>query len=51
MFIFVIDKEICARKLMNCNMGHSLGQNDILKFVYYFMILSLTLYIFKHFYS
>jgi hypothetical protein len=29
---------------------HSLYRTDILKFIYYFMILFLIVYIFKHFY-
>jgi hypothetical protein len=29
--------------------NHSLGQKDILKFIYCFMILFLTVYIFKYF--
>jgi hypothetical protein len=33
---------------MGCN--YSLDRKDILKFVYYFMILFLTVYIFKHFF-
>jgi hypothetical protein len=34
-----------------CIMGydHSLDQKDIFKFIYYFMILFLTVYIFKYF--
>jgi hypothetical protein len=32
---------------MGCD--HSLSRKDILKFVYYFMILFLTVYIFKYF--
>jgi hypothetical protein len=28
---------------------HSLGQKDIIKIIYYFMILFLTVYIFKYF--
>jgi hypothetical protein len=52
MFIFVTDQELWARELMDCIMGcdHSLGQKDILKFVYCFMILFLTVYIFTHFF-
>jgi hypothetical protein len=33
---------------MSCN--HSLGQKDILKFIYCFTILFLMVYIFKYFY-
>jgi hypothetical protein len=52
MFIFVTDQELCARELMDRIMcyDHSLGQKDILKFIYYFIIIFLTVYIFKHFY-
>jgi hypothetical protein len=52
MFIFVTDQELWARELMDCIMGcdHSLGQKDILKFVYCFMILFLIVYIFTHFF-
>jgi hypothetical protein len=41
MFIFVTDQELWIRELMGCIMGYdySLGQKDILKFLYYFMIL------------
>jgi hypothetical protein len=49
MLIFVIDQELWVHKLMCRIMGydHSLGQKDILKFIYYFMILFLIyLYIF-----
>jgi hypothetical protein len=30
---------------------HSLGRKDILKFIYYFMILFLIVYIFKHYFT
>jgi hypothetical protein len=51
MFKFIIDQELCARKLMDRIMycGHFLDQKDILKFIYCFMIIFLTLYIFKYF--
>jgi hypothetical protein len=51
MFIFAIDQELWARKLMDHIMecGHSLSQNDMLKFVYYFMLLFFIIYICKHF--
>jgi hypothetical protein len=51
MLIFATDQELSARELMSCIMccDHSLGRNDILKFIYCFMILFLTVYIFKHF--
>jgi hypothetical protein len=41
MFIFVTNLELCVCELMARIMGydHSLGQNDIIKFVYYFMII------------
>jgi hypothetical protein len=35
-------------RIMICD--HSLGQKDIIKSIYYFMILFLTVYILKHFY-
>jgi hypothetical protein len=52
MFIFAIDQELWVHELIGCIMSydHSLDQNDILKFVYCFMILFLTAYIFKYFY-
>jgi hypothetical protein len=48
MFIFAIDQELWPRELMCHIMGydHSLGRNDILKFIYYFMIIFLTVYIY-----
>jgi hypothetical protein len=51
MLIFATDQELSARELMSRIMccDHSLGRNDILKFIYCFMILFLTVYIFKHF--
>jgi hypothetical protein len=51
MSIFATDQELWARELMDRIMGcdHSLGRNDILKFIYCFMILFLTIYIFNHF--
>jgi hypothetical protein len=50
MFLFITDQELWARELTNHIMGcgNSLSQNDILKFVYYFMIIFLIIYIFKH---
>jgi hypothetical protein len=33
---------------MGCD--HSLGRKEVLKFVYYFMILFRTMYIFKYFF-
>jgi hypothetical protein len=51
MFIFEIDQELWTRKLMGHIMGcdHFLDRNDILKSVYCFMILFLTVYIFNIF--
>jgi hypothetical protein len=51
MFIFVTNQELRALELMSRIIGcdHSLGHKDILKFIYYFIILFLTVYIFKHF--
>jgi hypothetical protein len=51
MFIFTIDQELYTHELMDRIMGcnHSVGQKDILKFVYCFMILFLIVYIFKYF--
>jgi hypothetical protein len=51
MFIFAIDQELSVHGLLDRIMGcdHSFGQKDILKYVYYFMILFLTVYIFKYF--
>jgi hypothetical protein len=48
MFIFEIDPESLSHELMDCIMAynHSLIRKDILKFIYYFMILFLILYIF-----
>jgi hypothetical protein len=50
-FIFTTDHELWTHELMNHILGydHSLEQKDILKFVYYFMILSLTIYILNNF--
>jgi hypothetical protein len=41
MFIFVTNQELRVRELMGHIMGydHSLRRKDILKFVYYFMII------------
>jgi hypothetical protein len=52
MFIFVTNEELWARELMDRIMGcdHSLGRKDIIKFVYCFMILFLTIYILKYFF-
>jgi hypothetical protein len=43
MYTFVTDQELWVHKLMGRIMcyNHSLGQNDIFKFIYYFMILFL----------
>jgi hypothetical protein len=51
MFIFATDEELWPHKVMDHIMScdHSLSQKDILKFVYCFMIIFLTIYIFKHF--
>jgi hypothetical protein len=51
MSIFATDQELWTCELIDHIMGcnHSLGQKDILKFVYCFMILFLKLYILKHF--
>jgi hypothetical protein len=51
MFIFVTDQELWTHELMDhiMNCDHSLAQKDILKFIYYFMIIFLTVYIFKYF--
>jgi hypothetical protein len=48
---FIIDQELWTVKLMDRIMGydHSLCQKEVLKYVYYFMILFLTVYVFKHF--
>jgi hypothetical protein len=52
MFIFATDQELWVPKLIDyiIHYDHSIGQKDILKFIYYFMILFLTIYIFKYFY-
>jgi hypothetical protein len=52
MFIFATDQELWIRELMSHIMDcdHYLIWKDILKFVYYFMILFFTIYIFKHFF-
>jgi hypothetical protein len=41
MFIFITDQELCVRNLIDRIMGydHSMGRKDVLKFVYYFMII------------
>jgi hypothetical protein len=41
MFIFVTDQELYVRELIGRIMGydHSLGRKNILKFLYYFMII------------
>jgi hypothetical protein len=38
MFIFTIDQDLCARELMSriVSCDHSLGRNDILKFILLF---------------
>jgi hypothetical protein len=50
-FIFTRNQELCVHKLMyhimDCD--HSLSQNDILKFIYYFMSIFLKIYIYKYF--
>jgi hypothetical protein len=53
MFIFATNQELWSHELMDCIVGcnHSLCRKDILKFIYCFMILFLTVYIFKHFLS
>jgi hypothetical protein len=52
MFIFAAYQELWAHEVMNRIMGcdHSLDRKDIPKFVYYFMIIFLIVYIFKHFF-
>jgi hypothetical protein len=52
MFIFVTDQELWSYELVDYIMGcdYSPGRKDIFKFIYYFMILFFTVYIFKHFY-
>jgi hypothetical protein len=51
MFIFATDQELWTRELidhiMDCD--YSLSQKDILKFIYYLMILFFILYILKYF--
>jgi polyphosphate kinase 2 (PPK2 family) len=51
MFILTTDQELYTRELIDRIMGcdNSLDQKDILKFIYYFMILFITVYIFKYF--
>jgi hypothetical protein len=51
MFIFITDQELWTHELMDRIMccDHSLSQKDILKFIYCFMILFLTVYLFKYF--
>jgi hypothetical protein len=48
---FTTDQKLRPHKLMDRIIGrdHSLGRNEVLKFVYCFMILFLTIYIFKYF--
>jgi hypothetical protein len=43
MFIFVTNQELWVREQMShiISYDHSLGRKDILKFIYYFMILIL----------
>jgi hypothetical protein len=50
MFIFITDQELWTYELMDyiMNCDHS-GQKDIFKFIYYFIIIFLTVYIFKYF--
>jgi hypothetical protein len=47
MFIFTTDQELCTRELIDRIMGydHSLCWKDIIKFVYYFMIIFFIVYI------
>jgi hypothetical protein len=44
---FAIDQQLWARKLIDRIMGydHSLGWKEVFKFIYYFMILFLIVYI------
>jgi hypothetical protein len=51
MFIFTTDQELWAHELINHIMSYdySIGRKDILKFIYCFMIIFFTLYIFKYF--
>jgi hypothetical protein len=51
MFIFATNQELWTRELIDLVMGcdHSLDREDILKFVYCFMILFFTVYILKYF--
>jgi hypothetical protein len=51
MFIFIKNQELWTRELMSHIMDcdHSMNLNDILKFIYRFMIIFLTVYIFKYF--
>jgi hypothetical protein len=51
MYISATDQELLSRESIDHIMGcdHSLDQNDILKFIYGFMILFFIIYIFKHF--
>jgi hypothetical protein len=44
---FIIDKELWTHKLMDRIIGWN--HSEVLKFVYYFMILFCTVYIFKYF--
>jgi hypothetical protein len=50
-FIFAIEQELWACEIMDRIMGynHFLDWKDIIKFIYCFMILFLTVYIFKYF--
>jgi hypothetical protein len=50
MFIFAIDQGLWAREVLERIMGceHSLNWNDILKFIYRFMILFLNIYIYTY---
>jgi hypothetical protein len=52
MFIFATYQELWTCDLMGRIRGcdHSQGRKDILKFIYYFMILFLIVYIFKYFF-
>jgi uncharacterized phage-associated protein len=53
MFIFTTDQELLEHELMSHIMDcdHSLSQKNILKMVYYFMIIFLTVYIFQYFFT
>jgi hypothetical protein len=52
MFVFVTDQKLWTHELMDCIMGyeHFLNRKDILKFIYYFTIIFLIIYILNIFY-